>query len=365
MVSETEFEILSERIGSATGPEDIFGMLTGVGDKLSEVRRLYRNLSKTVHPDRNSRRRIDADEAFKRLSELFEKAKVRIEAGTYGSTVPDGSVEERFSIRIGEREYEISSRLAEGDLSAVYFGKTVGSDAGKKIVVKVIDDISDNDLMQNEIRTLRKFAEHPGAQSRHLPVMLDRFRTEGGQQAVIMEFLDGYFDLTTLREMERYRAGIPEKHVAWMLTRLLSVAGFVHSRGIIHSNIDPSHIMLRPRDHNLALIDWSYAITNQKAGERFKVLNEDFSPPEAAEGKPPLPSSDLYSIGKCMIYALGGDAKTSRMPSRTNPKFARFIEFFVRESPIQRAQDAWEMYGQLSQLRTELWGPPRFLEFEI
>ncbi|NTW13433.1 MAG: hypothetical protein HGA31_00185 [Candidatus Moranbacteria bacterium] len=363
MVSETEFEILSERIGSATGPEDIFGMLTGVGDKLTEVKRLYRNLSKTVHPDRNSRRKSDADGAFKRLSELFEKAKVRIEAGVYGSTVPDETAEESFSIRVGDREYKISSRLAQGDLSTVYYG--IDAMTERKIVLKLVDDPADNDLMQNEIRTLRRLKENPGAQDKHLPMMIDRFKAEDGRQALILEMLDGYYDLVAIRESDRYRNGIPEQHVAWMLTRLLSVVGYVHSRGVIHGNIEPAHVMIRPRDHNLSLVDWSYAIGGQKAGERFKVLNEDYSPSEVAEGKPPLPSSDLYAVGKSMIYALGGNVKTNRMPHGTTPGFARFLEFLVRESPIQRAQDAWEMHKMLQDLRVELWGPIRFLEFVL
>jgi hypothetical protein len=42
-----------------------------------------------------------------------------------------------------------------------------------------------------------------------------------------------------------------------------------------------------------------------------------------------------------------------------------FLEFLVGESPLQRAQDAWEMHQLLNDLVVGLWGPKRFLEFEM
>lgn len=358
-----EFDALCARVEDATLPEEVFGKLIGVDDPLSEVKRQYRIYSKVLHPDRNPDRRSDADRAFGQLAGLLEKAEKRIEGGIYG--ISESDQVGAFSISIGEREYVIRSVLSQGDLSTVYLGDRVGSVGSGKVVVKVIDDPADNDLMQNEIRSLRRLHENPGPQCQHLPVVLDRFRTEEGCQANVLGYLEEYFDIVALREMDRYRSGIPDQHIAWILARLLSVVGYAHSRGVIHGNIEPAHIMIRPRDHNVALIDWSYAITNQKHGGGFRAINEDFSPPEASTGKPPLPSSDLYSVGKSMIYALGGDVSTGRIPSSVHPKFSRFVQFLARESPIQRAQDAWEVHRQLSELRTEIWGRKRFLEFII
>src|SRR5262249_19682565 len=153
------------------------------------------------------------------------------------------------------------------------------------------------------------------------------------------------------------------KHMVWMLSRLLSVLGYAHSKGIIHGNIDPSHLMIRPSDHNLFLIDWSYAAVNPfRTGDGFKVWREHYSAPEVAERKRPIPASDLYAVGKCMIFILGGDVRNNSLPAQVDEKIQRLIIYFVRESPLQRAQDAWEMYTFLRKLMEELWGPRKFLE---
>jgi serine/threonine protein kinase len=97
----------------------------------------------------------------------------------------------------------------------------------------------------------------------------------------------------------------------------------------------------------------------------FKVANPPWSPPELAARLPPIPSSDLYSLGRVMIWLLGGDPATHVMPPSVDERLGRFLLFFVRESARQRAQDAWEMYGKLGLLRKELYGPHQFTEFSL
>ena len=46
-------------------------------------------------------------------------------------------------------------------------------------------------------------------------------------------------------------------------------------------------------------------------------------------------------------------------------RFARFIQFMVRDSARQRVQGAWEVAEQLARLRVEIFGPQRFLPLEM
>lgn len=361
----TELNEAYEHIMQSVKSEDIFGPVDVglVEEMLKKLKRIYRQLSKAVHPDKfndNLDEREMANEAFARLTEFFNRASEKIKQGVYGKRQDDhvGA----FVIKTKKREYYLGSEFCEGEISTLYRGECIGGDdfAGK-VVIKIIDDSADNDLAQNEIRILKMFQQNPGKQSKHLPVFLDEFRTTEGQIGIITRELDGY-DLVVVRE--KYPEGIHQKHMVWIMNRLLSATGFVHYRGVIHGNIDPTHIMIRPRDHNLWMVDWSYAIFNpNQTGERFKVYNPDFSAPEVAEKKTPVPSSDMYSIGKCMIYLLGGDIKTNEMPDNVDIRLQRFIKYFVLESPIQRPRDAWEMHAELIRLVEEMWGPRRFREF--
>ena len=80
-----------------------------------------------------------------------------------------------------------------------------------------------------------------------------------------------------------------------------------------------------------------------KNGLKSYLSDEDFSAPEIA-AKTYIPparecdsqqdlmyleaacSADIYSIGKCMIYILGGDLKTNEMPDSVPLQIKRFLE---------------------------------------
>ncbi|MBI4851645.1 MAG: hypothetical protein HY819_07610 [Acidobacteria bacterium] len=365
-----ELETTYQMVLQAEFPEDVFGALLAETPeaKKEQLNTIYKQLAKILHPDRYQNKASfhqKAAEAFPILLELYERAKTRIDKEIYGSKAPDEEEEIDFIIQTRKQEYHLRATLAEGDLSILYKGDFV-NESGQtvKIVAKVIQDPADNDLAQNEIKVLRTLLATPSKASKHLPVFYDQFKTTEGQLGLILNYLEGYYDFYSV--YEKYKQGIAEKHMVWMLGRLLSIAGFAHSRGVVHGNIEPAHVMIRPSDHNLCLIDWSYAAINPfQTGDSFKVFNEDYSAPEVAERKKPIPSSDLYSIGKCMIFLLGGDIKTNSIPNTVNERLRRFIQYFVLPSPLQRAQDAWEMHEQLSKLIVELWGPKKFLEFKM
>ncbi len=367
-----ELRVAHKKIVEAVYAEDLFGCAERENDDAlrESIKTVWKNLSKKVHPDlyaNNEEARKIAEEATIKLNSLYRLAVKEIKNKVYGKRNSERDMDEEnesheFIIKTKRAEYSISNAIAEGDLSVVYGGKVISGDkTGSQIAVKIIGDSVDNDLARSEIKILNLFQSESSPQNKHFPVLFDKFKTSDGQIGLILSHFDGY-DLYSIRENQRYLKGIPQKHMVWMLNRLLSALGRAHQLGVVHGNIDPSHLMIRPKDHNLCLVDWSYAV---KAGENFKVFNDDFGAPEIKEQGRVLPASDLYSVGKCMIYILGGDIKTNEMPTGIDERLQRFIKFFVRESQFQRARDAWEMHKILNDLVIELWGPKRFLEFKI
>jgi serine/threonine protein kinase len=350
--------------------EEVFGALEGESpdDKLLRLEKIYQATYRTVNP-LNFEDNLDAKDMAHEASEMLEKFHVRagekIKNGVYGEGIKDLARGPGIVIKTETREYQLGEVIAEGDISTIIQGECInGTDFAGRVAVKIINDPADNDLIMNELRVLKIFMSEPGMQNKHLPVLLDHFRTNRSQLGIIMRLIDAY-DLNEVRKNRYYRRGVPSMHAAWVLERCLSLLGFAHVKGILHNNIEPAHIMLRPRDHNVFIIDWSYsAVKPAKSGEGFRVLNEEYSPPEVEKKLPPLPSSDLYSLGKSMIYLLGGDIKTNQMPKRVDERFQRFIRFMVMESPVQRSQDAWEMYGIWRNLRAQIFGPGRFVEFK-
>jgi serine/threonine protein kinase len=261
--------------------------------------------------------------------------------------------------------------MAEGEICTVFEGACVmGSGQAGEVIIKVVNDDADNGLARNEIRTLQGLHNTPAVQWKHLPFLLDVFETERRVGIILRKFRG--FTLEQVRQHPRYRKGVDKKHMVWMLNRSLSALGFVHSQGYVHCNLCPEHVMVEPVNHNACLIDWSYsAFKPVLSHEDFRVFNLDFSAPEVKErlekGRRddllPYPTADIYSLGKVMIWLLGGNPATNEMPDDVEDELQRFLLSFVIESKQQRPDNAWELHRQLISLVERLWGPRKYLQF--
>ena len=361
-----------DSIVHAVCAEDIFGPVPiegGIEDQLDKLQSSFDALAEAVDPEKYLADPDDREmawEANEKLKVFLQKGKEKIESGLYGAGKPGRVMGKKPAFETSKRRYFLGQQVAEGDISTVFQGECeIGDDFAGRVVIKVVNDRQDNDLARNEIRVLELLHQQSAPQWKHVPVLLDHFITDEGQVGIVLREFDGY-DLETVREHRNWKEGVPKKHMVWMLNRVLSAIGYAHLSGIVHGNIVPTHLMIRPKDHNLMVLDWSYAaIDPSHTDDGFKAFSEGFSPPEVLEKRPPLPSADIYMIGKCMIWAMGGDVERNSMPDYVEPELQRFIRGFVMESPLQRPQDAWELHGQLHHLVVRLWGPKQFIPFPM
>lgn len=303
------------------------------------------------------------------LSRYAEAARPQDAAA--GPVIRTSSVFTRFTVKAEHGAYEAVGRLGQGELASIFEARRTAD--GARVVIKLADDSQDNDLIQAEVSALVILRREASPQLKHLPTVLDQFHTRDGRLGTVFEYLDG-FDLLEVRR--RLPQGLPPRHLPWLMRRCLSVLGWAHSRGVLHGNLDPAHILLRARDHNVWIIDWCYAIVNPaQTGQSFRCINEIYSPPEVEARRPPTPASDLYSLGKCMYYVLGGDPKAGTLPDslsgsplegeRLHERFQRYLQFFTLDSARARAQDAWEEFQNIDRLRLEIHGPHRFEELHL
>lgn len=262
-------------------------------------------------------------------------------------------------IETQKNRYFITKVLAYGDISTVYEGYYIDDNSQKAVVIKIVSDSSDNDLIGREIKSLKILNTDPDSNVLHLSLLLDIFKTKDRNIGVILQRFEGY-TINEVRQHPLYLNGFSDYHTGWVLSRLLSVVGYAHNKGIIHCNIEPNHILINPATHNAGLIDWCYSSIDS---QEFIANNADYSPSEAfEEGRVvPLTSSDLYSLGKSMIYLLGGDIKNNTFPESVEPRLQQFIQSFVLPSPYQRTRDAWRAFHQLEELRQEIWGEKTYV----
>ncbi len=262
--------------------------------------------------------------------------------------------------------YQLTTTLAQGDLATIYGGHVRGSQPPVGVAVKLADQAADNDLLQHEVRVLGLLTAEAGKPTVHLAPPRDQFRSKDGRLGTVFDHLDG-FDLTAVRDRCRKRGepGLPPRHLLWVMRRALSALGWAHQRGILHGNLDPSHVLVRPHDHMLWLIDWCWAVVEPaRTGQGFKAHNELYSPPEVASRGRPTPASDIYALGKVLIHLAGGDPATKTLPDM-DPRLARFIKYLAVESQGGRPQDAWELYLHADKVRAQIWGDHTFVPLEL
>ena len=265
---------------------------------------------------------------------------------------------------VGANHYRLETRVTHGELAVIHHGRCIeGPHAGMEVAAKVAIDRADNDFMLAEIQALRLLARGEGRQRDQVPALLDLFHAGDGHAGVVLPWLTG-IDGRALRAC--FPAGVPPEHVIWIGRRLLSVVGFAHKLGVVHANIEPAHVLVRPHDHHVTLLDWCYSVVDApRSRQGFRVYDPEYSAPEVAEKRPPLPTADMYSIGRCLLFLVGGDLASGSMPDGVPDRLQRFVRYLTRPSPLQRAQDAWEMFHELDRTRAAIYGEHRFVEFVV
>lgn len=364
-MTHDELALLSENLMKAACPEDVFGTMDGKTPPATALKKTFVRLTLACHPDRFASEsdavQTRADTAFKRLNEFYREAAARLNDGTYGKRLPmagAGTTDARQRIQTPTRSYAVGARIAEGDVADLY--AATYDDAGKTCdaILKIARTDEDDAFIDNEAEAL------PRIDFKSIPKLIDAFTGDDGRHAIILEDTRG---VDLLRLGEKFPRGVEAAHACWIFQRALAALGYVHKAGIIHGNLAPAHLMVRPSDHNAFVIDFTYAaIEPMRTGAGFKGLTEPYSPPEAAERKPPIPASDLYALGKCMVFLLGGDPETNAMPTAVPTSLRTFLKRFLVTHPLKRPQDAWAAHEELKALRESLFGSlHRFQPFTI
>lgn len=331
----------------AKRPIDFFGKLT----TSSELKALYKQYAKQIHPDKVSdKEKYLASEAFSILNKLYNLGLKEIAEGIYNVFNPIILYKNQkplFEIEVAKKVYQFYENVFEGEVAYIFRGL----EKDNIVYLKVAIDSADNSLIQEEYKILE---EH---RHQSLPYVEEKIRINDAE-AIIMREIKG---ITMLELLNEYPKGVPAEHVMWMMERLLSVVGFLHSNCVVHGNIKPENIIIDKTTHNVSLLGLSFAISEANTSKaEYKIVNDLYTAPEVKKGIAVEPSTDIYAVGKLAIKLLGGNVSNNGMPIAVNQKVRSFIRKMVETNPTKRPRDAWKLWTELIQLRTEVYGTQRF-----
>ena len=158
-------------------------------------------------------------------------------------------------------------------------------------------------LFHREVAILKTLNGHS-----QIPDFIDYWE-ENQEYYLVQEFIPGEL----LRE-ELEHGQKSEAYVVELLTEILQILRVVHSKKIIHRDINPNNIIRRSSDNQLVLIDFgagaiekvvTTTASTQVQSPPTRIYTLGYAPIEQTQGNPQF-NSDIYALGITAIQMLTG-----------------------------------------------------------
>jgi len=270
---------------------------------------------------------------------------------------------------LGGHRYALIGRLARGEGSDVLLARRDEAMTAR-VIVKVLRASAAADLFAREETVLESLASSKAQGAPHFTrLMPERVAFGiarlganglGGERRIAIRRHRAGF-VHTLEDVRRAHADrIEPAHAVWIWKRTLESLGFIHAAGWIHGAVLPAHLLVNARDHGVVLAGFSRAV---RAGEKLAAITRDakaFYPDDVATGAAVDVRTDLAMSARAILFVLGGDPL--RAPSRVPAPFARLLE---TTAVTPWARDAWALVEDASQVARDVFGPPKFVPFDM
>ncbi|MBD5294825.1 MAG: protein kinase [Bacteroides sp.] len=233
--------------------------------------------------------------------------------------------------KIGDYTVE-DTPIGQGGMGQVLRG--IGPD-GRKVAVKEIlpQFVSDPEYrhrIEREILFLMQF-DHPSVVK-----IYDHFELDG-RLYIVMELVEGQ----NLEEYVAQRGPIPWKEALSLMVKLLDAMDHVHSKGIIHRDIKPGNIMIRP-DGEVCILDFGVAKseTSSLGDGHHTVLGsiigtDGYMSPEQAAGMTINYRADIYALGCVLFFMITSRHAYPKLDSEFETMYAILNKPFPRVADLK------------------------------
>ena len=225
--------------------------------------------------------------------------------------------------RLDDR-YELRERVGSGGMAEVWEG--FDHNLSRRIAIKML-----HSHLAADRTVLARFRSEAQAAARLThPAVVAIYDTVGAEEnhAIIMEFVEGR-DLRTILNERPTLAAADAVEVGFQLA---SALGHAHQNGIVHRDVKPANILVRP-DRRVKLSDFGIAKALDEAGltETGSLVGTvKYLAPEQLDGHPVDGRTDLYGLSTVLYEMLCGqvpfaatDLRSAMERLRKDPPSAR------------------------------------------
>ncbi len=260
-----------------------------------------------------------------------------------------------------QTRYRIVSLLGQGGMGAVYRAW----DMRLSVPVALKEMIPQPGLSPQMLDQLRQqFRQEATVLARlnhpHLVRVTDFFE-EGGNAYLVMDFVEG----KSLSDIIKQQGALSEAEALDWAKQLLDALAYCHQQGIIHRDIKPQNVVIRP-DGRAVLVDFGLVKLWDPNDPRTRTAmrgmgTPEYAPPEQyeADAGHTDPGSDVYSLGATIYHALSGQAPptaTLRMASperfvpvrHLNPRVSSNTEQVILKALKLPRSERWQSAGEMA-----------------
>ncbi|MDF1525788.1 MAG: protein kinase [bacterium] len=189
-------------------------------------------------------------------------------------------------------QYEKVEELSEGFYTSVWKGRDVLGFEQGTLVIKISKSEAINSRLILEAKAMRDLAGHPG-----IPELVD-VASHRGRTVIITRYVEGH-PLTDILPLEDDRA---RDRIAY---QLMDVVSHLHDNDIVHRDIKPDNIIVRP-DGTIVLLDYGIVRRMKEMETSATVIGtRPYMSPEQINGRSER-RSDIWALGVVMYQLYTG-----------------------------------------------------------
>lgn len=314
-------------------------------NNLNDCKNEYKKLVKIWHPDRNTTE--DTNEVFAKITQLYNSALNLIKMNQWEKSNYI-QITTLTGIKVGINFFE----KYEFELGTTYICK-------KYVIYKFYEK---NKYYHNAIESINKLSYHDAKMkesiSRMMPEILKMFTSTEGDHYIVIKKPEDVYPLKNL--LQYFNNEIPDKHVAWILSRLYNIACFLKYNKMVHNGITVNNCYVCTDMHNIILIGgWWYSTKNdmKMLGTTKDIYNIMSVVTKSNKNSNPL--TDLESI-KLIGRTLLGESNCRKLALKSNVPKA-FINFMISGSDKNSYNELtlWE------KCLTESYGERKFIKLDV
>ncbi len=229
----------------------------------------------------------------------------------------DQLLEGRTKLKLGP--YWITDWIGQGGMGRVYKGvhQLMGRVCAVKVLMATRSTAEARDSFAREIRMQAKLDN---------PYLVRAF--DAGQDGSVHYLVTEYVPGMDLRRLVRSRGPLPIQHAAKIILQAALGLDYAHKKGLVHRDVKPGNILVTPEGEakvsDVGLAGFAHDLMNDPRAGKIVGTTDYLSPEQIRTPLEIEPTSDIYSLGCSLYYAVCG--KVPFPGGDTASKMRRHIE---------------------------------------